>query len=114
MEHARNLQHKERQIVRRVLAGPRIDPAEHHYIRLERVHVNEPERPGVLSVPGTVAMREYYGLYIKYYIDAAGQTIKVMERNDGVRIYDEGDSVTVGIDPADLMSYPAKGEEAAQ
>ncbi len=103
------------ELVQKLAAGgAEIDPGAHHYIRLERVHVNEPERAGVLTVPGTVSMREYYGLYIKYYIDVGSQTLKVMERNDGVRIYDEGDGVTVGIDPADLMSYPAKGEEGAQ
>ncbi len=91
-----------------------VDPAKHHYIRLERLHVNEQPRDGVLTVDGKVAMREYYGLYIKYYIDVGSQTLKIMERNDGVRIYDEGDAVTVSIDPADLMSYEAKGEEAAQ
>ena len=94
--------------------GAEIDPRDHHYIRLERVHVNEPDRPGILSVPGTVTMREYYGLYIKYYIDVGSQTLKIMERNDGVRIYDEGDQVTVNLNPADLMSYPAEGEEAAK
>ena len=98
------------ELVRKLAAGGvKIDPAKHHYIRLERVHVNEPAKDGVLSVPGKVSMREYYGLYIKYYIDVGSQTLKVMERNDGVRIYDEGESVTVAINPADLMSYPAKG-----
>ena len=98
------------ELVRKLAAGSvKIDPAKHHYIRLERVHVNEPAKDGVLSVPGKVSMREYYGLYIKYYIDVGSQTLKVMERNDGVRIYDEGESVTVAINPADLMSYPAKG-----
>ena len=103
------------ELVRKLIAGgAKLNPADHHYIRLERLHVNEPEKDGVLSVPGKVAMREYYGLYIKYYIDVAGETLKIMERNDGIHIYDEGDAVTVSIDPADLMSYPAKGEEAAQ
>ena len=96
-----------------IAAGAQLDPAWHHYIRLERVHVNEPAAAGVLSVPGTVESREYYGLYIKYYIRAGGQTLKVMERNDGVRIYDEGDKVTVNLNPADLMSYAPTGEEAA-
>ncbi len=95
-----------------ILGGAAIKPEEHHYIRLERVHVNEPLKEGVLTVPGTVSMREYYGLYIKYYVNLGCQTIKVMERNDGVHIYDEGDEVTVNIDPADLMSYAPKGEEA--
>ena len=97
-----------------ITGGARIDPAQRHYIRLERLHVNEPELSGVLALRGTVSMREYYGLYIKYYIDVGSQTVKIMERNDGVRIYDEGDEVTVSIDPADLMSYPAGGEEAAE
>ena len=93
---------------RMAAGGAGIDPAAHHYIRLERLHVNESGLSGVLTVPGRVSMREYYGLYIKYYIDVGCQTLKIMERNDGVRIYDEGESVTVSIDPADLMSYPAE------
>ena len=101
-------------VAKLVASGAPVDPSFHHYIRLERVHVNEPEQPGILSVPGTVAMREYYGLYIKYYINVGSQTLKVMERNDGVRIYDEGDTVTVNLNPADLMSYAPSGEEAAK
>ena len=99
---------------RLIAAGAQLDPAWHHYIRLERVHVNEQARPGAISVPGTVESREYYGLYIKYYIKAGDQTLKVMERNDGVRIYDEGEAVTVTIHPDDLMSYAPAGEEAAK
>ena len=94
-----------------IKTGADINPADHHYIRLERLHVNEPEVTGVLTVPGTVTMREYYGLYIKYYIDIGSQTLKIMERNDGIHIYEEGDTVTVNVNPADLMSYPAKGAE---
>ena len=102
------------ELVRRLAAGGALlDPARRHYVRLERLHVNEPERPGTLTLPGRVAMREYYGLYIKYYIDVGCQTLKLMERNDGAHIYDEGDAVTVGVDPADLMSYPAEGKGAA-
>ena len=55
-------------------------------------------------------MREYYGLYIKYYIDLGSQTIKVIEKNDGVRIYEEGQEVEVVIDPRDLMAYAPGGE----
>ena len=101
-------------VAKLIASGAGIRAEDHHYVRLERVHVNEPERPGILSVPGTVSMREYYGLYIKYYIDIGSQTLKIMERNDGVHIYDEGDRVSVSINPADLMSYPAGGEEASK
>ena len=88
-----------------------VDPKKHNYIRLERLHVNVQPQPGQLSLRGRVTMREYYGLYIKYYIDLGSQIIKVIEKNDGVRIYEEGQEVEVVIDPRDLMAYEP-GEEA--
>ncbi len=91
--------------------GVKLDPAWHHYVRLERIHVNEGDKPGILSVSGKINMQEYYGLYIKYYIGTDyGTEIKVIERNDGVHIYNPGDKVTLGIDPKDLMSYAPTGE----
>ena len=91
-------------------AGADVDPAKHNYVRLERLHVNVEPREGQAALPGTVLSREYYGLYIKYYVDLGCQTIKVIEKNDGVRIYDEGQRVSVVLDPRDIMAYPA-GEE---
>ena len=88
-----------------------VDPEKHNYIRLERMHVNVEPQPGQVALKGTVTMREYYGLYIKYYIDLGSQTVKVIEKNDGVRIYEEGQEVEVVIDPRDIMSY-APGEKA--
>ncbi len=82
----------------------------HNYIRLERLHVNVPLQPGQFSLEGKVTSREYYGLYIKYYIDLGCQTIKVIEKNDGVRIYEEGQTVSVVLDPRDVMAYTADGE----
>ena len=77
----------------------------HHFIRLERVRVNRPRDDGEFQAGGVIESREYYGLYIKYYIKAAGQTIKVIEKNDGINIYEPGETVTVGIHPQDVMSY---------
>jgi iron(III) transport system ATP-binding protein len=83
-------------------------PDMHHFIRLERIHVNEPKKSDeVLTIPGVIEMQEYYGLYIKYYIRTEGQTLKVIEKNDGVSIYEPGEQVTVCIHPSDVMSYPA-------
>ena len=97
-----------------VKTGARLDPKNHNYIRLERLHVNVEPRDGQLALEGVVESREYYGLYIKYYITAAGQTLKVIEKNDGVRIYEEGQRVRVVIDPKDVMAYDAEGKGAAQ
>ncbi len=91
-----------------VLRGLRLSGDLHHFIRLERVRVNQPKADGVFEIPGTIESREYYGLYIKYYIRVAGQTVKVIEKNDGINIYDAGQQVTVSFHPADVMSYPAQ------
>ena len=90
--------------------GAGLKVTDHNYIRLERMHVNIPPQPGQLAFDGTVTSREYYGLYIKYYIDLGCQTVKVIEKNDGVRIYEVGQKVSVIIDPRDVMAYPP-GEE---
>ena len=84
-----------------------------HYIRLERIGVSaagkeaEPPARGDQSAEfrGVIESQEYYGLFIKYTIQAAGQTLKVVEKNDGINIYEPGDSVVLRINPADVMSY---------
>ena len=88
-------------------AGGRVDPAAPNYKPLERIHRNVEPKPGTGVREGVVASREYYGLYIKYYIKSAGQTIKVIEKNDGVNIYEAGQTVQVVMDPRDVMAYPA-------
>ena len=92
-------------------AGSAVDEKKHNYIRLERLHVNVAPREGELALEGTVESCEYYGLYIKYYIHVGSQTLKVIEKNDGVNIYDPGQQVTVILDPADIMAYDAPAEE---
>ena len=94
-------------------SGASVDPAKANYIRLERLHVNVDPRPGQISLEGTVDTMEYYGLYIKYYINVGSQILKVIEKNDGVRIYNEGQQVSLIIDPNDIMAYePGNTEEA--
>ena len=95
-------------------AGADVDAGKHNYIRLERLHVNIPPAEGQLALDGIVESREYYGLYIKYYISVLGQTLKVIEKNDGVRIYEEGQAVKVVIDPRDIMAYEPGPDEVAQ
>ncbi len=85
-----------------------LSASSHHFIRLERVRVNREHDDGCFTSEGVIESREYYGLYIKYYIRACGQTIKVIEKNDGINIYEPGEKVTVGIHPADIMSYEAR------
>ncbi|MBR0216733.1 MAG: ABC transporter ATP-binding protein [Clostridia bacterium] len=90
--------------------GATLKVSDHNYIRLERLHVNTDASEGQILLPGIVTSREYYGLYIKYYIDLGYQTVKVIEKNDGVRIYEEGQEVNVVFDPRDVMAYPPENE----
>ena len=98
-------------VAKLVEAGAAVDPAKHNYVRLERLHVNVEPTAGQVALEGRVTMREYYGLYIKYYIDLGSQTLKVIEKNDGVRIYESGQNVQVILDPADIMAYAPEKEE---
>ena len=89
--------------------GQHLDPGMNHYVRLERVAIN-PEEGGVEPlVTGRIASREYYGMYIKYTVDTAQQTIRSIVRNDGLRIFETGLEVQLLIKPGDVMSY-APGE----
>ncbi len=89
-----------------------------HYIRLERISVraagdaagaDKGNDGNTASFSGVIESQEYYGLFIKYTIQAAGQTLKVVEKNDGINIYEPGDAVILRINPADIMSYGGEG-----
>ena len=84
---------------------PGIDLNKHCYIRLERMHVNEALATDTLKTDAVVEDFEFYGLYIKYSVSALGQTVKVIEKNSGKRLYQKGDTVTLSYNPADIMQY---------
>ena len=85
--------------------GANLDPTKATYVRLERIHVNEEDIPGAAQIKGEVVGREYYGLYIKFMLDVCGQTIKCIEKNDGTKYFNVGETVSVAISPDNLMVY---------
>ena len=87
------------------------DPEKNNYIRLERIHVNTQPKPGDVILEGTVESMEYYGLYIKYAINLGSQTIKVIEKNDGINIYEPGQVVKAVLNPRDVMAYEPAPQE---
>ena len=84
--------------------GADLSPANHNYIRLERIHVNVPPKAGDMTFEGVVEQMEYY-------INLGSEVIKVIEKNDGVNIYEAGETVTAVMNPKDIMAYPADGKE---
>ncbi|MGN0506903.1 MAG: ABC transporter ATP-binding protein, partial [Lachnospiraceae bacterium] len=91
--------------------GASLKKENHNYIRLERIQVNVPPKSGETVLTGIVQKREYYGLYIKYYIKLDSQIMKVIEKNDGVNIYESGQTVNIVLNAADVMAYPPSDEE---
>lgn len=91
-----------------------LNAEDHHYIRLERVHAGDTAGCDLLT-EGVVESAEYYGLTIKYAIRTPEQIFKVVEKNDGTRLCETGEKVSLGFRRADLMSYAPgeyKGDEA--
>ena len=90
-----------------------LDPDKSHYIRLERINVRlansklaQQDAAGKVGLfSGVVESQEYYGLFIKYTIQTAGQILKVVEKNGSLSIFEPGDEVNLYIDPVDIMSY---------
>jgi len=85
--------------------GANLDPTKATYVRLERIHVNEEDIPGAAQIKGEVVGREYYGLYIKFMLNVCGQVIKCIEKNDGTKYFNVGETVNVAISPDNLMVY---------
>ena len=81
-----------------------------HFIRLELLRVNRPDESSQLCLEGVIESVEYYGLYLKYYIDIDGCRLKAVEKNDGISIYEPGQRVKVSMHPRDIMSYPISQE----
>ena len=85
--------------------GAGLDPKDHHYIRLERLHVNKAQDEDHFVFDAQVVSSEYYGLYIKYTVTAYGQTLRVIEKNDGRTPFNSGDTVRISFNPSNIMSY---------
>ena len=95
-----------------IVSAMQLDPDKTHYIRLERISVRlansklaaeNSGKSGLFS--GVIESKEYYGLFIKYTVKTAGQTLKVVEKNGSLSIFEPGDEVNLFIDPVDIMSY---------
>ncbi|MCL1846280.1 MAG: ABC transporter ATP-binding protein [Defluviitaleaceae bacterium] len=75
------------------------------YIRLEQLYANAPKQNHIIWGEAKVTSSEYYGLYIKYTIDAQGTTLKIVEKNSGVAMYKIGENVNLSFDPSSLLQY---------
>ena len=84
--------------------GASLDPAKTGFVRLERFLVDE--RPNCAKLEGKIVDLEYSGMLVKYTVDINGETIRIVEKNDGRnKFIAEGQTLTVYVNPKDVMQY---------
>lgn len=100
-------------INRSAAGNGQLDSKKNNYIRLEKVHIGRSGNE-YFTAEATVQSMEYYGMYIKYYLDVENSVIKVIEKNDDVEVYHVGDKVTICIRPKDILAFTPEPEEDAK
>jgi len=86
--------------------GANLDPQKNSYIRTERISLlHESNNNGEAIFDTTVSDIEFYGLYVKYSLKSAHVSINCVDMASGKKPVKVGDTVQIGIDPADIMQY---------
>lgn len=82
------------------------DPSKKHYIRLEKVKLHPNEVHGHwVSLEGQILDQVFQGSFTKYEVICQGETITVIDKNDGTKTHQVGQSLTLYIDPSDILEY---------
>ncbi|MBI5030416.1 MAG: ABC transporter ATP-binding protein [Chloroflexi bacterium] len=84
-------------------SSQRLDPEKEGFVRLETISLER--KDGFARLSGIVKDSEYDGVFTKYHFDVMGQTIKSIEKNDGVVLFEKGGQVDLFINPATVMQY---------
>ena len=94
-----------RDIVREIQAqsGRRLDENKDAFVRLETV-LSE-KKDGCAHLSGVVKDSEYDGIFTKYNFEVLGQTLRNIEKNDGIVFYEKGSQVDLYINPATVMQF---------
>lgn len=83
--------------------GKDFDTEKTGFVRIERCVSDE--RPGYAKISGVVKEAEFDGVLTKYVLECQGQILKYLEKNDGRRLYQEGEQIALYINPQDIMQF---------
>ena len=83
--------------------GKNFDTEKTGFVRIERCVSDE--RPGYAKISGVVKEAEFDGVLTKYVLECQGQILKYLEKNDGRRLYQEGEQIALYINPQDIMQF---------
>ena len=94
-----------REIIREINAqsARKLDENKDAFIRLETIFSEK--KDGFVRLGGTVKDSEYDGIFTKYNFEVMGQTLKNIEKNDGIVFYQKGSQVDLYINPATVMQF---------
>jgi iron(III) transport system ATP-binding protein len=95
----------EKGIIREInTQSPRkLDESKEAFIRLETIFSDR--KDGYVQLRGIVKDSEYDGIFTKYNFEVSGQTLKNIEKNDGIVFYEKGSQVNLYINPATVMQF---------
>jgi len=83
-----------------------VKPGKIAYVRNEKVSLIPLPGEGVVHLQGEVVDREFYGLYSKYVLKAAGGTLlKTIEKENGLEQRKVGDRVDIYINSEHILQY---------
>lgn len=84
-------------------SGANLDINKTGFVRIERC-ISE-EKAGYVKLTGKVEEAEFSGVLTKYVLECHGQKLKYLEKNDGRRLYQEGEQIDLYINPQDIMQF---------
>ena len=84
-------------------SGANLDTNKTGFVRIERC-ISE-EKAGYVKLTGKVEEAEFSGVLTKYVLECHGQKLKYLEKNDGRRLYQEGEQIDLYINPQDIMQF---------
>ena len=83
--------------------GANLDEKKTGFIRLERFILEE--KPNTAKLVGTMVEFEYSGMLAKYTLNVNGETVRIVEKNDGHKFFEKGQKMPFFVQPKDIMQY---------
>ena len=83
--------------------GANLDTTKTGFIRLERFVLEE--KKDMAKIVGTMTDFEYSGMLAKYTLDVNGETVRIVEKNDGHKFFEKGQKMPFFVHPKDIMQY---------
>ena len=81
----------------------KLDTGKTGFVRIERC-IGEPKE-GYAHLTGLVEEAEFNGVLTKYVLKWHGQRLKYLEKNDGRRLYTEGEQMDLYVNANDIMQF---------